>query len=156
MEVTDPPAWVLAQLNVARLLAPIDSPALADFVANLDRVNLVADRAPGFVWRLQDEAGNATALRPWGEDTIVNMSVWESVEALRDYVFDDEHVAVLRRRREWFSQYGSGHLVLWWIPRGHLPSLDEAQERLNLLDRHGPTADAFTLPHPFEPPSKRP
>lgn len=156
MEALDPPAWALAQLNVARLLAPIDSPQLSDFVANLDRVNEVADCAPGFVWRLQDEAGNATALRPWGEHTIVNMSVWESVAVLRDYVFGDEHVGVLRRRREWFGQYDSAHLVLWWVPGDHRPDLDEARDRLNLLDRLGPTPEAFTLRHPFDPPSNRP
>jgi hypothetical protein len=135
----------LAQLNVARLLEPIESPRLAPFVRALDAVNAVADAAPGFVWRLQTESGNATDVRPWGDDVIVNMSVWESVEALRDYVYGPEHAAVLRGRRDWFSGYGSSHVVLWWVPDGHRPDLDEAGERLALLDRLGPTADAFTL-----------
>jgi hypothetical protein len=135
----------LAQLNVARLLAPIDSAQLADFVAALDAVNALADAAPGFVWRLQDESGNATGLQPWGDDIIVNLSVWESVEALRSYAFGAGHVEVLRRRREWFAPMGSAYLVLWWVPDGHRPSLEEAHARLELLDAAGPTAEAFTL-----------
>jgi Domain of unknown function (DUF3291) len=144
--------WVLAQLNVARLLAPIDSPQLADFVASLDAVNAVADQAPGFVWRLQDDGGNATSIQPWGQDVIVNLSVWESLQALQDYVFRSSHVEILRRRREWFAPYGSASLVLWWVLRGHTPDLDEAKERLDLLDRVGPSADAFTIRMPYRPP----
>ena len=145
----------LAQLNVARLVAPIDSPQLADFVALLDEVNALAEAAPGFVWRLKDESGNATAVRPWDDDLIVNMSVWESVDALRSYVFAAGHVDVLRRRREWFTAMASAHLVLWWVPAGHQPSLDEARERLSLLDSLGPTADAFTLRTSFPQPTRR-
>jgi hypothetical protein len=147
----------LAQLNVARLVAPIDSPELVDFVAQLDAVNALADAAPGFVWRLQDESGNATALSPSGDDVIVNMSVWDSVGSLRSYVFAAGHVDVLRRRREWFAPRDSAHLVLWWVPAGHRPSLDEARERLDLLDREGPSPSAFTLRRHFLPsPSARP
>ena len=111
----------VAQLNVARLAAPIDSPRLADFVAQLDAVNAQADTALGFLWRLQDESGNATAVRPWGDDMIVNMSTWVSVEALRTYVFGVAHVEVLHRRREWFVPMQGAHLVLWWVPAGHRP-----------------------------------
>jgi len=143
----------LAQLNVARLLEPIDSPRLADFVAALDEVNAVADAAPGFVWRLQTESGNATDIRPWGEDVIVNMSVWESVEALRAYVYGPDHAAVLRRRRDWFSPLGSAHVVLWWVPRGHRPDLTEARDRLDRLGRDGPGPEAFTLRAPFPVPA---
>lgn len=142
----------LAQLNIARLLEPLESPRLADFVAALDEVNAVADSAPGFVWRLQSESGNATDIRPWGDDVIVNMSVWESVEALRAYVYDPAHAAVLRRRRDWFSALGAPHLVLWWLPVGHLPDLDEAHARLELLERVGPSVEAFTLRSPFAVP----
>jgi hypothetical protein len=145
-------AFELAQLNVARLLAAIDSPQLADFVAGLERVNALADSAPGFVWRLQDESGNATAVRPWGDDTIVNMSVWDSVESLRSYVFAAGHVDVLRRRREWFVPMDTAHLVLWWVPAAHRPQLEEARERLELLERLGPTARAFTLRQSFPRP----
>ena len=149
------PGMHLAQLNVARLLEPLDSPRLADFVAALDAVNATADAAPGFVWRLQTESGNATDVRPWGEDVIVNMSVWESLQALREYVYGPDHAAVLRRRREWFAVPLTAHLVLWWVPAGHRPSLDEAGERLARLDRQGPTPAAFTLRVPFGAPARR-
>jgi hypothetical protein len=123
-------------------------------VAALDPVNAMAEESAGFVWRLQEESGNATGLRPFGEDVIVNMSVWESVEALQDYVFRTAHVQVLRRRREWFAPYGSASLVLWWIPRGHVPTLEEAKARLDLLDRAGAGPEAFTLRSPYDPPSE--
>jgi len=144
----------LAQVNVARLLAPIESPRLSGFVRRLDEVNAAAEAAPGFVWRLTSDSGNdATALRPWGDDVIVNMSVWESVEALRDYVYGAQHVLVLRRRREWFHLLGAPHLAVWWVPVGHVPGLDEARERLDLLEREGPTPLAFTLRQPFPEPA---
>ena len=143
----------VAQLNIARLLAPIESPKLSGFVRRLDEVNAAADGAPGFVWRLQSESGNATDIRPWGDDVIVNMSVWESVEALRAYVYSPEHVAVLRRRREWFSLLGAPHLVVWYVPVGHTPDLDEARERLDRLERDGPSPEAFTLRAPFPVPA---
>src|SRR5215211_3751648 len=114
----------LAQLNIARLLAPIDSPQLAEFVALLPETNALAERSPGFVWRLRaDGADDATSLRPYGQDMIVNLSVWESVEALREFTYRSVHLEPLRRRREWFAPLGSHHLVLWWVPAGHLPSL---------------------------------
>ena len=152
-EALDPvPAQELAQLNVARLREPIDSPLLAPFVAALDAVNAVADRSPGFVWRLQDDAGNATALRPWGDDVIVNLSVWRSVEALRAYVYSADHAAVLRRRREWFVPYDGPHLVLWWVDAGHLPTVEEAGDRLGRLAADGPGPAAFTLRQPYPVP----
>ena len=152
MPPSDPmPGRGLAQLNVARLVAPIDSPELADFVAQLDAVNALAEAAPGFVWRLADESGNATAVRPWGEDIIVNMSVWASPDALKAYVFGAGHVEVLRRRREWFVPMGSAHLVLWWVRAGHQPTLAEARDRLDRLEEDGPTPDAFTLRSLFAP-----
>jgi hypothetical protein len=147
------PGWQLAQLNLARLSSPLDSPQLADFVGSLEPVNALADAAPGFVWRLQDDSGNATALRPWGEDTIVNLSVWESVTALRAFVFGADHAAVLRRRRQWFEPYGRPSLVLWWVPSGHRPTMQEARDRLDLLTSVGPGADAFTLRESHGPPS---
>ncbi|MDQ7907366.1 DUF3291 domain-containing protein [Phytohabitans sp. ZYX-F-186] len=142
----------LAQLNVAYPRAPLDDPAMAGFVADLALINARADEAPGFVWRLVGEdSDDATALRPFGPDLMVNMSVWESVEALRDFAYrDGVHLESLRRRREWFSHEGLGsHLVLWWIPAGTLPTLDEARERLALLDRDGPGPAAFTLREPY-------
>ena len=139
----------LAQLNIAHLLEPIDSPRLAPFVAALEEVNAVADAAPGFRWRLQTGSGNATDLRPWGEQVIVNLSVWDSVQALRDYAYGPAHGAVLRRRRDWFVPLRGAHLVLWWVPAGHRPGLEEAGERLAQLEREGPSPAAFTLRDPF-------
>jgi hypothetical protein len=141
----------LAQLNVARLRNPLDHPDLAPFVDALDAVNAVADAAPGFVWRLQEESGNATGLRPWGEEMIVNLSVWEDVESLKDYVYSGAHAAVLKQRRSFFEVMASAFVVLWWVPDGHRPTLEEAHERLELLEAEGPTAGAFTLRTTFPP-----
>jgi hypothetical protein len=148
--------WHLAQLNIARPVAPLDSAVMADFVRDLPLINGIADAAPGFVWRLRDEDGaDATSLRPYGPETMVNMSVWESVEALRDFAYLGPHLEPLRRRREWFDYAGiEQHLVLWWIPAGAIPTLDEARERLELLARKGPGPDAFTLRKPYPPPGK--
>lgn len=143
--------YELAQLNVARLRAPIDSPQLADFVAALDRINAIADRSAGFVWRLQDDSGNATALHPMGEDMIVNLSVWQDAKSLQAFVYRSDHVAVMRRRREWFEKMDI-YLVLWWVPRGHRPTEQEAIERLELLRGRGPSADAFTFGNLFPAP----
>lgn len=151
--------YVLTQVNLGRLFAPLDSPRLADFVAALDPVNAVADAAPGFVWRLQTEDGNATALRAFEEDAegadggiLLNMSVWESVDALAAYVYGEAHLAVLRRRREWFERIRDAYTALWWVPRGHIPSIREAEERVRHLRAHGPTPHAFMLREHFPPP----
>jgi len=152
--------YVLAQVNVGRLVAPVDSPLIADFVAALDSVNAVADAAPGFAWRMQTEDGNATAVRGFERDEgdapggiIINMSVWESVEALGAYVYGDAHRAVLRRRREWFLPMREAYTALWWIPRGHIPTVGEAEDRVRHLRAHGPTEHAFTLKEHFPPPN---
>jgi hypothetical protein len=142
----------LAQVNVARLRAPLDSPQLADFVGALDRINAVADGSPGFVWRLQDEAGNATALHPMGEEFIFNMSVWQDAQSLQAFVYRSDHVGVMRRRREWFEKMDV-FMVLWWVPRGHRPMAEEGIERLNLLRSRGPSAEAFTFGNPFPAPA---
>lgn len=146
--------WHLAQLNIGRLRAPTEDPALAEFMANLDPINALAERTPGFVWRLQTEDGNATAIRPFpGDDLMaINLSVWESMEALADYVYRSAHTAFLRRRGEWFERLGEAYLVLWWIPAGTVPTVDDALARLEHLRRFGPTADAFTFRRPFPRP----
>ena len=145
----------LAQLNIARLLVPLDSPQVADFVAALDPVNTLADSAPGFVWRLQTEDGDATAVRIWDDDRIiVNMSVWESVEALSNFVYRSDHVSVMRRRREWFETMGQAFMVLWWIPAATVPTVAQATARLARLEALGPTPDAFTLRAWFAPPGR--
>jgi hypothetical protein len=144
----------LAQLNIARAKAPLDGPELAEFVAALDPVNALADESSGFVWRLQDEDGDATSIRAFDDDLmIVNMSVWESIEALWRFVYDSGHLEVMRRRREWFTRIASAHMVLWWIEAGAVPSLDEAKLRLEHLGAHGPTPHAFTFKHHFASPT---
>ena len=148
----------LAQVNIARLRAPLESEELADFVAALDAVNASADSASGFVWRLQTEDGNATSIRAFewdagdGSGVLVNMSVWETIEALGRWVYGDLHRAVLRRRREWFERLKEAYTALWWIPRGHVPIVQEAEDRVRHLRRHGPTPYAFTLREHFPPP----
>jgi uncharacterized protein DUF3291 len=145
----------LAQLNVGRILAPLDSAQLAGFVARLDEINALADAAPGFVWRFQTEDGNATALRPFDDDCmLVNFSVWESAEALHAFVYRTLHVEVMRQRRQWFEQLDQPFTVLWWIPVGHRPTVQEAIERLEHLRRHGPTPAAFTFQQRFAPPGE--
>ncbi len=151
--------YVIAQVNVGRLVAPLDSPQLADFTANLDPVNAVADAAPGFVWRLQTEDGNSTALRAFEDDAegadggiLINMSVWETVEALAAFVYGGAHLAVLRRRREWFERLTDIYAAAWWVPRGHIPTIREAEDRVKHLRAHGPTPYAFTLKVHFPAP----
>ena len=149
---------VLAQVNIGRLRAPLDSPRLADFMAALDPVNALADAAPGFVWRLQTEDGNATAVHAFEWDqagsagVIMNMSVWESPEALAAFVSSAGHRRVLRRRREWFEPMTEAYTALWWIPQGTVPTPADAEWRIRRLRAHGPTPDAFTLRVLFPPP----
>lgn len=140
----------LAQVNIALAREPLDAPLLADFVAQLDPVNARADAAEGFVWRLQTEDGDATAIRAFDDERlIVNMSVWESLETLRAFVYGDPaHLAVMRRRREWFDRLET-FLVLWWVPAGHRPTIAEAKDRLALVRAVGPSPDAFTFRRHF-------
>jgi len=148
----------LAQVNVGRLTAPLDDPALAGFVASLDPVNAAAEQAPGFVWRLQTEDGNATAIQAFTWDAagsagvVVNLSVWTDVEHLAAFVFGEMHRQVLRRRREWFHRMREAQVACWWVAAGHRPSTDEAEDRVRHLRAHGPTPHAFTLQASFPPP----
>ena len=144
----------LAQLNIGVIRAPMDSPVMAEFANNLDRINALAEASPGFVWRLQTEDGNATAIRPFeDENLLVNMSVWRDVESLKAYVYGSAHVQFMRRRREWFEFMKEAYLVLWWVPRGHRPAIAEAIAKLELLKAQGPGPEAFTFAQPFPPPS---
>jgi Domain of unknown function (DUF3291) len=147
--------YELAQLNIAVLKGPLDSPLLADFVANLERINALAEGSAGFVWRFQTAEGDATAARPLGEDTLVNMSVWKDVTALRNYVYRSAHVEVMSRRKEWFEKMAEAFVVLWWVPKGHRPSLQEAIAKLELLRANGPSEEAFTFRHAYLPPDAR-
>ena len=146
-------AFHLAQINVGRILGPIDSAIMAEFVARLDDINALADSAPGFVWRLQTEDGDATAIRPFEDDRIImTMSVWESPAALHDYVYQSGHAEVMRRRREWFSRMAEAFIALWWVPAGHRPSVSEGVERLARLRAEGPSPHAFSFRQQFPPP----
>lgn len=142
----------IAQINIGRAVGPVDGPQLAGFMALLDPINALADNSPGFVWRMQDEAGNNTSLRPYDDERIiVNMSTWESVDALWDFVYNSAHVEIFRRRREWFERFESTYLGLWWVPAGTIPTVEDAKLRLASLDEHGPTPYAFTFKQRFAP-----
>lgn len=149
--------WELAQVNIARLLEPLESELLKDFVDNLEPVNAEADRAEGFIWRLKTEDGDATSVRAFEWDiegsagVVVNMSKWQSIETLKDYVYKSSHVGVMRRRFEWFHKVAEATTVLWWVPAGHIPTTQEAEERLLILRENGPSAKAFNLRVCFDP-----
>jgi heme-degrading monooxygenase HmoA len=143
----------LAQINIGRILAELDDPIMKGFVDNLEPINALADRSPGFVWRYQTEDGNATAERPYEDDRmLLNFSVWEDVESLRAYVYSSAHVEIMKRRREWFERMSEVFIALWWVPAGHRPTVAEAVERLDHLQRHGPSAYAFTFRELYPPP----
>ena len=136
----------LAQANIARMRAPREDPLMKPFYDQLEYINSVADRAPGFVWRLQGPEGDATAIRVFEDERILfNMSVWESVDALYDYVYRSDHLGPLRDRRNWFEKLDSPTVVLWWIPAGTPPTVEAARERFDRLNRDGPTPFAFTF-----------
>jgi hypothetical protein len=142
----------LAQINIGRMKAPLDTPAMHGFMSRLDELNGLAERSAGFVWRLQGAEGNNTYLRPYEDERIiVNMSVWETVEHLRDYVYNTVHAELLKQRREWFDKFDGVMMALWWIPAGHIPTIDEAKQRLAAIERNGPTAFAFTFKKAFPP-----
>jgi hypothetical protein len=136
----------IAQVNIARMRASLEDPVMAGFVARLDEINALADRSEGFVWRLQGSAGNATYLRPYDDDRILfNLSVWQSVELLKAYVYRSAHAELIRDRKEWFERFDAPQLALWWVPAGHLPGIDEAKKRLAHLEANGPSQFAFTF-----------
>lgn len=141
----------VAQVNIARALAPMNADQMAGFVAALEPINALADAAPGFVWRLQDDSGDATSIRVFEDKSmLINMSVWESVDALADFVYRSEHTAVMRGRKQWFETMRL-YLTLWWVRSGHRPTPGEARDRLEHLRLHGPTPHAFTFKRQFAP-----
>ena len=144
----------LAQINKARMLAPIDDPLMSDFVSQLAPINALADESPGFVWRLQSESGDATSIKVYEDDMIiVNLTVWENVDALREFVYKSSHYGVLRDRKRWFEKFNESYYAMWWIPAGQLPSTHEAKERLEYLRTRGESPYAFSFKHVFPPPS---
>jgi hypothetical protein len=142
----------LAQINVARANAAFDDPALADFPDQVDAINALADGSPGFVSRLQTPEGNATGIRINDDNRLfVNLTVWENVEALREYAYRSGHMDVTRRRKEWYVPYGSNFLALWWVPAGTLPTVDQGLERIEYINEHGASAHAFGFRQQFPP-----
>jgi hypothetical protein len=144
--------WHLAQVNIGRVRASLTDPLMAGFVAGLEPINALADSSPGFVWRLQTEAGDATALRPYHDDRLlINLSVWENLEALKAFVYLTHHVDFIRQRESWFERLDSYWLALWWIPPGKAPTIEEAKVRLDHLRAHGESPFAFTFKRAFPP-----
>jgi len=144
----------LAQVNIGRFRAPIGDPIMKGFRDQLEPINAIADRTPGFVWRLQTDEGDATAIRPDAADPLmaINMSVWESLESLRQFVYQSVHVGPMRDRRQWFEPIDGPIQALWWVPAGHIPTVAEAWAKLALLKERGPSAEAFTFRAPFPAP----
>ena len=145
----------LAQVNTAKMNADLDDPIMSGFVQRLDEINALADDSKGFVWRFQTAEGGATYLRPFEDERILfNMSVWETLEDLRNYVYMSRHVELLKSKASWFTKLGEAHLALWWIQKGHIPSVEEAIEKLSLIKANGPSLDAFTFARPYPEPNK--
>jgi len=146
--------WHLAQVNIGRIHAPMDDPIMAEFKAALDEINTLAEASPGFVWRLKGDSGDATSIVAFPDPLIlVNLSVWADVASLHAYVYRSMHGKFFARRESWFAKFESAHLALWWIPAGHVPTVDEAKQRLAWLAERGPTVEAFTFRRPFPPPA---
>lgn len=145
--------WHLAQINVGRFVSPPGSAQVQPFMDALDRINAIADADPGFVWRLQDDSGNATSLRPTADPLFaVNMSVWCDADALFAFVYRSAHTPVMAKRRAYFDRFEGAHQALWWVPAGHIPTIDEGLSRLWRLDRYGPSQQAFTFKARFPAP----
>ena len=142
----------LAQVNIAKMKDPIDSPMMADFVNNLDRINALAEYSEGFIWRLKDEDNNATSVKVFDNDfLIINLSVWENAELLKNYVYNSLHVEILKRKKEWFEKMDQMHMALWYVEKGIFPSPIEAKEKLEYLRAHGETPLSFSFKSKFIP-----
>ena len=143
----------LAEVNIARMLAPLTDPVMAGFVARLDEINALADGSSGFIWRFQGDSGNATYLRPYDDDRILfNLSVWESVEHLKQYTYRSQHSELVRQRKDWFSKFDGPYYTMWWIAAGHIPTIEEAKTRLEYLRANGECDYAFSFKKTFPPP----
>lgn len=143
----------LAQINIGRMLAPLNDPVMAGFVEKLDELNALADSSPGFVWRLQTEDGDATSIRAFEDELIlVNMSLWTSLETFANYAYQSDHREIMKQRRRWFERFNGPYMVLWWVPQGELPAVEDAKQRLDYLGRYGESPFAFSLKKPFSAP----
>ena len=142
--------YYLAQINIAEAKAEMDSETMSGFVARLERINALADASSGFIWRLQSEEGDSTAIRVFDNPLLlINISVWETLDALKTFVYKSEHVELIQNRDAWFDKFRSAHQALWWIPKGHIPTVEEGKERLEHIQLNGPTEYAFTFSRPF-------
>lgn len=147
-------SFQLAQCNIARARGPLDSPVMAEFVDALDEINRLAEASPGFVWRYQTAAGNAIDYQPFEDPLVIfNMSVWDSVESLKAYVFKSMHGKFFARRQAWFEPMQTPHMALWWIPAGTLPTTDDAKAALKRLETEGESPAAFTFRQAFPAPT---
>lgn len=145
--------WHIAQINIGRMAAPLDSPIMAEFMNNLDKINALAEASPGFVWRLTGDGNNATSLRPYDDERIiVNMSVWKSVDDLKQYVYNSDHAGYIKKRKEWFERMTQAFMGMWYVPAGHIPTVEEAKEHLEHLRAHGESEYTFTFLRVFPPP----
>ena len=146
----------IAQVNIGRALGPIDGPVMAGFAARLDEINALAESSPGFVWRLKTDDGNATSIQPYDDERImINMSVWESPEHLKQFVYRSAHAQVMRQRKEWFERIKDAYIALWWIAPGHVPTIAEAKERLQYLQLNGESEFAFSFSKFFAAPGTK-
>ena len=145
--------YQLAQVNIAQAKAEMDTDTMQGFMSRLDEINAIADKASGFVWRLQSNDGDATSIRVFDDPLLlVNMSVWDDIDSLKNYVYKSLHVELIRDREAWFDKMSAMHQALWWIPSGHIPSTQEAKDKLESLRENGPNQDAFTFGKPFQKP----
>ena len=142
----------LAQVNIADMVADLDDPVMSGFVQRLDEINKLADSSLGFVWRFQSDEGDATYLRPYENKNILfNMSVWESLETLKAYVYNSAHLELLRSKKNWFHKPGMPHMALWWIPKGYIPDVNEGLGKIKIINEKGACEEAFTFNRPFSP-----
>jgi len=145
--------YELAQTNIGRARWAIGDPRMGGFVGRLAEINELAERSPGFIWRLKDDSGNATHLKVTSDPlVIINLSVWRSVDDLKAFTYRTPHVEPYQSRRQWFEVWEGPHLAAWWVPAGRRPTVEDALTRLDLLARLGPTPEAFTIKQPFPPP----
>ncbi|MGH8807980.1 MAG: DUF3291 domain-containing protein [Noviherbaspirillum sp.] len=143
----------IAQVNIGRARASIADPLMAGFVARLDEINALAEASPGFVWRLKTDDGNATSLQPYDDERIlINLSVWESPEHLKQFVYRSAHADVMRERKAWFERFSDAYIALWWVAPGHCPTIAEAKERLAYLQLHGESEFAYSFARQFPAP----
>jgi hypothetical protein len=141
----------LAQVNIAKRLAPMDDPIMQDFINNVERINAIADEAEGFIWRMQDEDKDLGAEIFKDDTLLINMSVWNDLECLFDYTYKSGHIEVFKRKKEWFSKMKMVHMAFWYIPEGYEPTFQDAKSRLDYLNKYGDTPYAFTFKSKFSP-----